>query len=496
MADFFTFGSGGLQETVRQIFAKLKPKIDTSSLFPNYDNLTPVATYTYNIASTSYYRICRRNNTGLTDASDFDDLLLFRITVTGNNIDQVADVFVQGSRAVYLPVAYAINRTVSSTAATTGIRYLRFNYPKALNSGYGWDIEIAAVNNTARTVKVEVFATTDNVTWASSLTPTEYDSTNWSTASMLLYVNRGLCALDTVPITVSSANMAGYITSALPLFVSGTLPLAGEDLPANSLLLFSANKAYKASNKTVAITPEMGVAFCSDATNSGAALTYTYARQKASWTTLTGDSAMTKATIARGNPVYLRCTLSNGNIYSDAYLSPTMTAGYTWCYIGTAQSASAINVECTHPLFLTLDANGKLTHVNGREIGGGGGAVAKVNNVSPDGNGNVALDASNIACSDSQSVQAHITAAESDITTLQTYEVRHISGNITALPKSFSYAFISADHRVINCVLGTPSAVISDLAWTTSAGDVTFTGTLANLGSTTIDFDIVKVVTP
>lgn len=81
-------------------------------------------------------------------------------------------------------------------------------------------------------------------------------------------------------------------------------------------------------------------------------------------------------------------------------------------------------------------------------------------------------------------------------TSSEAYAVRHISGNITALPKSFSYAFISADHRVINCVLGTPSAVISDLAWTTSAGDVTFTGTLANLGSTTIDFDIVKVVTP
>ena len=126
----------------------------------------------------------------------------------------------------------------------------------------------------------------------------------------------------------------------------------------------------------------------------------------------------------------------------------------------------------------------------------GAGAVSTVNNVSPDGNGNVALDASNIACSDSQSVQAHITQIESDITDVQKYEVRHITGNITALPKSFSYAFISADHRVINCELGTPSAVTSDLAWTTSAGDVTFTGTLANLGSTTIDFDIVKVVSP
>ena len=126
----------------------------------------------------------------------------------------------------------------------------------------------------------------------------------------------------------------------------------------------------------------------------------------------------------------------------------------------------------------------------------GAGAVSTVNNVSPDGNGNVALTASDIACSDSQSVQAHITDIESDVTDLTKYEVRHISGNITALPKSFSYAFISADHRVINCVLGTPSALVSDLTWTTSAGDVTFTGTLANLATTTIEFDIVKVITP
>ena len=126
----------------------------------------------------------------------------------------------------------------------------------------------------------------------------------------------------------------------------------------------------------------------------------------------------------------------------------------------------------------------------------GSGAVATVNGVSPDGNGNVAVTASDVACSDSQSVQAHITAAEGSITTLQTYEVRHISGSITALPKSFSYAFISSDHRVINCVLGTPSAVVGDITWTTSSGDVTFTGTLVNLGTTTIEFDIVKVVTP
>lgn len=126
----------------------------------------------------------------------------------------------------------------------------------------------------------------------------------------------------------------------------------------------------------------------------------------------------------------------------------------------------------------------------------GQGAVSSVNGISPDPQGDIALTASDVPTSDSTSVQAHITSIEGDVSDIATYEVRHITGNITSLPISFSYAFITADHRVINCELGTPSAVTSDLTWTTSAGDVTFTGTLINLGSTTIDFDIVKVITP
>ena len=126
----------------------------------------------------------------------------------------------------------------------------------------------------------------------------------------------------------------------------------------------------------------------------------------------------------------------------------------------------------------------------------GHGAVSSVNGISPNPQGDIALTASNIPTSDSTSVQSHITSIESDVTTLYTYEVRHITGNITSLPISFSYSFITANHRVINCELGTPSAVTSDLSWTTSAGDITFTGTLASGGSTTIDFDIVKVITP
>ena len=126
----------------------------------------------------------------------------------------------------------------------------------------------------------------------------------------------------------------------------------------------------------------------------------------------------------------------------------------------------------------------------------GQGAVSSVNELSPDPDGNISLTASDIPTSDSTSVQQNITDIEADVSDLETYEVRHITATMTALPLSLRYSWITAQHRVINCVLGSPSAVASDLTWTTSAGDVTFSGTLANLGSTTIEFDIVKVVTP
>lgn len=123
----------------------------------------------------------------------------------------------------------------------------------------------------------------------------------------------------------------------------------------------------------------------------------------------------------------------------------------------------------------------------------GTGAVSSVNGISPDPNGDIPLTASDIPTGDSTSVQAHITQLEADVSDLATYEVRHVTGTLSALPASSSYSWITANHRVINCVFGTPSALTSDVTWTTTAGDITFSGTLGNLQTTTIDFDIVQV---
>lgn len=126
----------------------------------------------------------------------------------------------------------------------------------------------------------------------------------------------------------------------------------------------------------------------------------------------------------------------------------------------------------------------------------GAGSVSAVNTVSPDGTGNVALTASNIPTSDSDSVQAHITQIESDISDIQSTAIYHVSGTITTFPAVFSYPFITTGHRVVSCSFGTPAALIGDVSWTTAAGSVTFSGLLASGGSTTIDFDITKTETP
>lgn len=71
----------------------------------------------------------------------------------------------------------------------------------------------------------------------------------------------------------------------------------------------------------------------------------------------------------------------------------------------------------------------------------------------------------------------------------------HFTVSITALPCTVTDSRITADMRVIEAVLGTPGAVTTDLGWTTANGSIVFSGTLASGGSTTLDFDLIEVVT-
>ena len=109
-----------------------------------------------------------------------------------------------------------------------------------------------------------------------------------------------------------------------------------------------------------------GVQLCSNAVNANAAVPASGLRQKYNNATLTN---IPHATLTAGDRCFFRCTMDgSGNILSDNYVDTAMSPGYTWYYIGNATSASAINHDTTQSMFYTLDANGKLTHINGLPI--------------------------------------------------------------------------------------------------------------------------------
>lgn len=121
---------------------------------------------------------------------------------------------------------------------------------------------------------------------------------------------------------------------------------------------------------------------------------------------------------------------------------------------------------------------------------GADGLTTSVNGVQQV-NGNVTLTASDIQTSDSNSIQSHISTIESAITTLESYEALHIEGaSFSSLPHTISNSAITADMRVVECVWGTPSAITSDVTWTTAAGSITLAGTMS--GSTTVDLILIK----
>lgn len=71
----------------------------------------------------------------------------------------------------------------------------------------------------------------------------------------------------------------------------------------------------------------------------------------------------------------------------------------------------------------------------------------------------------------------------------------HLSSTITSLPLVINDERITKFSSVTNVVFGTPSAIIGDLSWKTESGKVTFEGTLAPSGSTTVEFDIAPTLT-
>ena len=127
----------------------------------------------------------------------------------------------------------------------------------------------------------------------------------------------------------------------------------------------------------------------------------------------------------------------------------------------------------------------------------GTGAVSTVNNISPDGNGNIALAATNIPMSDNQSVQTHVSDAETDIDALQTSIIQSAAYAVTANgTTSHSLTGLTSDHVVGNWGMYSDSGLTTPIPENAPTADITITTSSGSWSITVANFTSTFYIAP
>lgn len=107
-------------------------------------------------------------------------------------------------------------------------------------------------------------------------------------------------------------------------------------------------------------------------------------------------------------------------------------------------------------------------------------------------NGTVVMDITDTTADASSVAEGAVFYSAAGVRTVGTYRYKmlHVSTTITSLPKTISDSRITSAMRVANAQFGTPSALVTNPAWTTADGSIVFSGTIS--GSTTADFDLIE----
>lgn len=343
------------------------------SLLPDLDKLVPIQTIEYNVSRNGWCKLFERENPSGTTGVEVTDVVVFRITVTGEGVENPfkADVLIiLNGTNTHSPFGIIRNMIAGSPAvANRGIASVRLFYPKAVGNGYGWGLEFSPSTSLHRHIRVDIFKTSPAITFYREQVATTVNST---------YQNVG-ATIDTSRIrTLSSlfTNIEGSSTSSAYLngyynpFIGSTGLKAGEGLNPNEIAFVSTDgMVYGVSNTGKAINPDAFVVVMGTNYNLNNAISYAYIRTIWNFTlNATANPGVTIPTFALGDQLFLRCHITDGKIYSDAVITKEITPGYTWFALGYATSATAFGLSTFGKEFFTLDANGKLTHVNGREI--------------------------------------------------------------------------------------------------------------------------------
>lgn len=335
------------------------------SWMPDFASLKPISTHEFDIASTSYYKICERPNVAaIKDIAD--EVLAFRITVTGASIFAVADVLVRLQPTTNMRPLVTVNyQTQSTSAGTTGIRYLRTINPKAANTSYKYEISISAYNTTSRHIKVEVFKAPSTWVFSSAATTDSYNSTYQASVAMTLYTSIGVFYNYTFYANANSAGYAEYKYRWDGVFNGqGNFLNAGAAIAANQFVFIGKdNKVYPTTSTSVEIDPAWPIVYCTTAYSAGAAIGWAAFH---SWGYFTPASSILKdGTLVATGTVYMRCTYTNGKLYSANTMTQTLTPGNTYIKLGKMYSTTAVSVNTYNSEYFTLDTDGHIKALNG-----------------------------------------------------------------------------------------------------------------------------------
>lgn len=398
------------------------------SMFSKLDEITPVRTIEYDIASTTGQIIYSRANV-TEDAllNTITDTLIYSIEVTGN-----ADSNIYAQYKVYArfqpcptrsPMTFIehIHRNPAGTASLEGLKLLTYYYPKAINNGYPYICYITAPATGSRHIKIRVYQDSSNVDWKNPAIPvavTEglYNTTYQTKGSEMTITASGWI---TNGITQASSTTA-TISTSLPKNFVGSIYQAGEALTGGNLVYRALNdgKIYRVGTLTATINdvstnltldPMFGVTRIvnSRAINANiVASDLDYKRSINPSTPNNGSSFQIETGWTKGDTIYYKCTQSGTSLIPTGHITSTLSPGYAYFPIGVINSASSLDFDCIGHEFVTLNSSGKVTHVNGLEIAGGsgGGGSQDLSDYVKYSNTISSTD-SNGSCSSSESVE-------------------------------------------------------------------------------------------
>lgn len=279
----------------------------------------------------------------------------FRIVVTSTadaTIEHELIIEVLGNKN-YTPTITGVSRINTTTAAQTGIYYIRAAYPKTLNNGYRSLIELYTYNTTKRDIIIEMIESY-GISLTESISTSLYNSSFQNVTTPAVLYN-GIVGNSIYYVNISGSS--GTATLGYNLYNRSFV--TSENVVANDLVFLniSTNKWEKVINgKSIPLGTLVGMVDSTYDANATCGVIL-----QGLHPVPTGVTGLTN-----GKDVYLKGSISSGNFLANGTLVTTITAGFAYMRLGSVINGQ-INYDQNNRVY-TISGNGELVAIDNQSF--------------------------------------------------------------------------------------------------------------------------------